>query len=76
MYSRTAFLTDLSLGPQAQIHWQGGVRATQYVQRATNLVTGPWYTVYTNPPPTGTNEAFTDWASTNYDAAFYQIGVW
>ncbi|MEM7394663.1 MAG: hypothetical protein AAF492_20190 [Verrucomicrobiota bacterium] len=50
--SYLAFL-DIGMGPtNLNIHWQGGVEATPYIEHCTNLVSPNWRRIYTNHPPT------------------------
>jgi hypothetical protein len=48
------------LGNAVRINWQGGVLATQYVQRLKDLNTSAWENLLTNPPPTPITGSYTD----------------
>ncbi|MEN7973714.1 MAG: hypothetical protein ABFR47_07765, partial [Verrucomicrobiota bacterium] len=61
-------------GAGAEVFWQGGVQATQWLERCTNLVEGGWDAVLTNEPPTSPTESFIDSGATN-PAGFYRIKV-
>lgn len=68
-------VTNIASGPVGNtIYWRGGVLATQYVDRCTNLLDEPvqWVTVFTNVPPTSILTNFLD-SSTNNVLCFYRI---
>lgn len=54
------------------LQWQGGTQATQYLERADNLSTHVWHTIFTNQPPTTVSGSFTDALGTNL-MRFYRI---
>jgi hypothetical protein len=57
----------------ATISWTGGIGATQYVDRCTDLVSGPqWKRLTTNDPPTAVSTNYTDLFATNA-VYFYRI---
>ena len=58
-----------------KIDWQGGVLATQWLERCTNLAAPApaWQPVVTNVPPTATSTNHTDAAATNGPGGFYRI---
>jgi uncharacterized repeat protein (TIGR01451 family) len=43
------------------------------VQASTNLVTGPWVSIYTNPAPATITTIFTDPNAANYPYRFYRV---
>jgi uncharacterized repeat protein (TIGR01451 family) len=43
------------------------------IQASTNLVTGPWVPIYTNPAPATVVTTFTDSSATNYPYRFYRV---
>ena len=43
------------------------------IQASTNLVTGPWVPIYTNPAPVTVLTTFTDSSATNYPYRFYRV---
>lgn len=55
-----------------RIRWQGGVHATQFLQRSDNLSTNFWQTIFTSLPPTSVSGSYTDALSTNV-FRFYRI---
>ena len=57
------------------IGWQGGVMATQILQRCTDLASGSWQSVFTNYPPTPSNSSWGDAEGTNFPVACYRIIV-
>lgn len=60
-------------GAGAKVYWQGGVQATQVLERRTNLVSGAdWIPVFTNLPPTPVTNDFTDPGATG-SAGFYRF---
>jgi sialidase-1 len=59
-------------GSGMQLHWEGGVQATQYLERCTNLVTGSWVALFTNEPPTSVKKNFVDSGATN-SIGFYRV---
>lgn len=54
------------------LNWQGGVTATQWVQRIGNLDSNGWMNISTSMPPTPVSGSFTDVLATN-TAGFYRI---
>lgn len=68
-------LTGVTMaGPGRLINWQGGVQATQYLERSfalkgTNTI---WADIFTNPPPTTISGSYTDPASLS-NTVFYRI---
>ena len=53
-------MTDVEpTGSGTTVHWKGGVQATQYLERCTDLVSEPWVPVFTNVPPTPVTNDFT-----------------
>jgi hypothetical protein len=59
-----------------RIDWQGGVQATQYLERCTALASNgiQWTVLFTNRPPTLTSTNLTDAGVTNR-ALFYRVRV-
>jgi len=57
------------------IQWQGGVIATQYVERSVSLVPPSilWTTIFTNPPPTLITNLTLDAAVTTNSRYYYRI---
>ncbi len=57
-----------------RLDWQGGIMATQYLQRRFRLngTDSTWGDIWTNLPPTPINGSFTDSPGTN-DLNFYRI---
>ncbi len=70
-------VTDLTAnGSGAQVCWEGGVQATQVLERRTNLVFGTdWVPLLTNVPPTSLTNSYNDSAATNREG-FYRFKVW
>ena len=63
-------------GSNAEITWQGGVLATQYLERSQNLMTGmEWHVVFTNLPPTPITNTTIDPTTLTNSATFYRILV-
>lgn len=57
------------------LQWQGGILATQVLQRAFSLAPAPaWQDLFTNLPPTPTSFSFTNSTGTNA-GSFYRIRV-
>lgn len=56
------------------INWQGGVNATQFIQRISSLTTNDWQQVFTNLPPTPISGSYTDSFGTNA-MQFYRLKV-
>jgi len=57
------------------IYWQGGISATQYLERCVSLTSGvSWSVLFTNIPPTSTTTNWID-SSPDQPAAFYRIRV-
>lgn len=56
------------------VHWQGGVLATQLIERCRSLLptSEQWTVIFTNVPPTATTTNITDAISTNR-CLFYRI---
>jgi len=55
------------------VQWQGGIQATQFLQRRFSLgANDPWVDVFTNPPPTAPTVAYTDPIGTN-GMMFYRV---
>lgn len=54
------------------IQWQGGVQATQYLQRLSDLHTNFWQSIATSLPPTPISGSYTDAPGTNA-IQFYRI---
>jgi hypothetical protein len=70
-------ITNLSLTPGgARIEWTGGTGAWQYLQIRQDLgnTSEMWRAIFTNPPPTSVNAAFTDPGATGA-VRFYRINV-
>jgi hypothetical protein len=58
-----------------KIDWQGGIWATQELQRAVGLVdANGWMTIMTTNPPTSISNSYVDTLNTNA-MRFYRIGV-
>jgi len=59
-----------------RLEWQGGTRATQYVQQSTSCgaTDGLWMNIFTNLPPTAITNNFTNSVGTNL-TMFYRIRV-
>lgn len=55
-----------------RIQWEGGIFATQYVQRLNNLNTNVWLNISTSLPPTPISGSFTDAPGTNV-MEFYRV---
>jgi hypothetical protein len=55
-----------------RIQWEGGIFATQYVQRLNNLNTNVWLNISTSLPPTPISGSFTDAPGTNA-TEFYRV---
>jgi len=74
--SLLAFVAITPVGTDLRVTWQGGVQATQFVERSNMLTTNPanWITIFTNLPPTAPSTNFLDTAATN-DNAFYRIRI-
>jgi hypothetical protein len=53
-----------------EVHWQGGVLATQYIERVDSMG-GEWTVIVSNTPPTETEESCVD--TTAARAGFYRI---
>ncbi len=70
-------ITDIAQeGGGMKLSWQGGVQATQVLERRTNLVSGTdWMPVSTNLPPTSVTNNFTDPEATGTEG-FYRFKVW
>ncbi|MEN8255310.1 MAG: glycoside hydrolase domain-containing protein [Verrucomicrobiota bacterium] len=64
-----------SAEPGMQLHWSGGMQATQQLERCTNLVSGLWVPVFTNEPPTAVTNSFNDSSATN-QAEYYRVRAW
>ncbi len=59
-----------------KVYWQGGMQATQVLERRTNLVAGTdWIPVSTNLPPTPVTNDFSDPGMTGAEG-FYRFKVW
>ena len=58
----------------AVVSWQGGILATQYLERTTLLASSgtAWRAIFTNSPPTATETNFVDAIGTNR-VMFYRI---
>ncbi len=54
------------------INWQGGINATQFIERINSLTTNNWHQIFTNLPPTPINGSYTDAPGTN-TTEFYRI---
>ena len=67
-------ITGISLLPGGvKLDWQGGVHATQYLQRNFELGgTNIWRDLLTNLPPTPISGSYTDWLATNV-LQFYRM---
>lgn len=63
-----------SLPDGLRVGWQGGVRATQILQRVSNLDTGLWMNISTSVPPTPIYGSLTDAPDLNL-TWFYRINV-
>jgi hypothetical protein len=61
-------------GTNAIVSWQGGVQATQYLQRRLRLfdTNDSWLDLLTNPPPTPVSGSYTDLLGTNA-MQFYRV---
>jgi hypothetical protein len=57
-----------------EIHWQGGIAATQYLQRADALAAGSWINILTNVPPTPIWNVYTDSPGANV-MRYYRLQV-
>ncbi|MEN8255195.1 MAG: hypothetical protein ABFR33_06965 [Verrucomicrobiota bacterium] len=69
-------LTDIEpSGADMQVCWQGGVLATQLLERCSNLVSSSWAPLLTNVPPTSVTNNHSDSSITN-PAGFYRIKAW
>ena len=70
-------ITSIEVGEaEAKIYWEGGVQATQVLERRTNLVAGTdCMPVFTNLPPTPATNDFTDPGATGTEG-FYRFKVW
>ncbi len=68
-------ITNIAVdGSGAQVDWKGGVLATQYLERRTNLLSGSsWMAIFTNVPPTSISTNFNDVGVTNSTSVFYRI---
>ncbi len=61
-------------GSGARVDWKGGVEATQYLERRTNLLSGSfWMPIFTNVPPTSISTNFYDIGATNSSSVFYRF---
>jgi hypothetical protein len=68
-------ISGLQAGPGGvQIQWQGGIAATQYLQRANALTPGAWSTIFTNVPPTQISNTYTDAPGAN-SMRYYRLQV-
>jgi hypothetical protein len=66
-------ITSLALVPAGlRIEWQGGILATQYLQRLDGFGTNTWQDVFTNYPPTPIIGSFTNAVGTT-SPSFYRI---
>lgn len=54
------------------LNWQGGINATQFIERINNLTTNNWQRIFTNLPPTPISGSYTDAPGTNA-TQFYRI---
>lgn len=62
-------------GGQVVVNWQGGIQATQYLQRRFTLDgSNSWRDILTNPAPTPTTGSYTDLLGTNA-MQFYRMKV-
>ena len=59
-----------------RLHWQGGVWATQYLERREGILSSveQWETIFTNLPPTCVCTNIIDFGATNR-TLFYRINV-
>ncbi|MBN1669871.1 MAG: PKD domain-containing protein [Kiritimatiellae bacterium] len=68
-------MTDVQVDAgDIRLAWQGGVQATQWVQRCTNLISNDWETIFTIEPPTLSVTNILDENATN-SVLFYRIAV-
>jgi len=72
----TSYLRLTAVTPEGaaamRVAWQGGVLATQYLERTLSLTAPDWRAIHTNPPPTLT---VAEWLDTGApaSAAFYRL---
>jgi len=59
-------------GGDLTICWQGGVWATQYVERSDSLLNTNWLAIFTNLPPTETAASYTNVVGTS-TTGYYRI---
>ena len=76
---KTSYLRVTSIAPTpggVSLHWQGGIEATQYLERGLALDGGDvtWIDVFTNPPPTPIVSSYTNLFGTN-NLMFYRVRV-
>ncbi|MEM7390862.1 MAG: LamG-like jellyroll fold domain-containing protein [Verrucomicrobiota bacterium] len=63
-------------GPNLMIRWQGGVMATQYLERSFSLMSnGPWTVIHTNLPPTPVSNMVIDLGGSAGSRAYYRIRI-
>jgi hypothetical protein len=67
------FLSAQVASPNVSLTWQGGQAVRQIIQQATNPA-GPWFGIFTNPPPTPITNLLTIPFSTN-SPSLYRIQV-
>ncbi len=66
-------ITDLTVGPGGcDVHWQGGVLATQVLEYCVDLESGLWQPLLTNTPPTPVTTNSIELGATN-GPRFYRI---
>jgi hypothetical protein len=72
-YLRISHLSMLPGG--VKVDWQGGVQATQFLQRTLSFGgTNVWFNIQTALPPTPVSGSYTDWLATNA-MQFYRIRI-
>jgi hypothetical protein len=60
-------------GKGARITWIGGTGARQLLDCSTNLVSGPWTTVFTNEPPTAVTNSVVDTGAASDAVRIYRL---
>jgi hypothetical protein len=60
-------------GHQFQFSITDPAQVAYVILASTNLLTGPWVPIYTNPAPATVTTTFTDPNSGNYPVRFYRV---